>query len=274
VESIAFLAKKLISRFFLFPVGLCFLLGLVGFLFWRRRPWAKTGPVLVLVSLLLFFLLSMPIFGGLLLIPLEREAGPYADPQVLKAKGVTHIVVLSGGVRQGPRVINDQLNGPGLSRLLEGIRLWKQLPGAKLFLTGGRVSGERSEAGAMARLARELGVPAGAIVKEERSWDTEDQAMMLRSLLAGQPFALVTSAAHMPRSLTLFKSMGLNPMPAPTEFHTIGAGYTYEDFLPQAGGLMAAQTALYEYWGRIWVWLKGLVRGTPPPVPIKENGRF
>ena len=60
---------------------------------------------------------------------------------------------------------------------------------------------------AMAAMAVQLGVPKQAIIMENASWDTEDEARLLRQRLDGRAFALVTSAIHMPRSMSLVSGL-------------------------------------------------------------------
>ncbi len=255
MNATLFILKKIVARL-LFPVGLVLMLGFLGLALGRGRARRLgRGRGLIFVSLLLLFLLSLPLTGYFLLGPLERAAGDYADPARLQALGVTHIVVLGGGVRQDGPNPYDRLSPASLYRLLEGMRLWRGVPGSRLVLSGGRLGPAMKEAVAMAQLARRLGVPDEAMILETNSWDTADQARALAPLLGGRPFALVTSAYHMPRALALFRAWGLKPLPAPTDFRTRGFVWSYNDFIPQAGGLKGSETAIYEYLGRIWAWL-------------------
>ncbi len=262
METLAFLAKKILSRVF-FPVELVLLAGLGGWLLWRRRGRSRLGPGMVLGALVLLLLLSLPPVSWLLLRPLELSAGDYADPARMAVLGVRDIVVLGGGVNQGRRVGGDTLNETSLKRLLEGIRLYRALPGSRLVLSGGGFLAGRTSGRAMARLARQLGVPQRNLVVEDRSWDTEDQARVLAGLLGKRPFALVTSATHLGRALAYFRAEGLAPLPAPTDFKTRGFRLTYQSFIPQAGALYGCEEACYEYLGRLWMWLKGTASRPP-----------
>ena len=171
------------------------------------------------------------------------------------------IVVLSGATVDGEVTAADRL-GPGtLKRLLEGVRLYKQMPTAKLVLSGGGFFNEVEAGRAMAAMAQELGVPKQAIFLEKASWDTEDQAKLLKRELGGRPFALVTSAAHMPRSLALFRGHGLDPVAAPCDFRTKDMRLTLWSFLPLAGGLKASEDAMHEYLGLVWLRLKRALGG-------------
>lgn len=252
-----FFLKKVLSRLF-FPVGLVLSLGFLGLILWSRLPGRRVGKALVVIALTLLLTLSLPVTSWLLLRPLELEAGPYADPARLSAYGVRYIVVLGGSARLGERRGADRINGAGMFRLIEGIRLWRAVPGSRLVLSGGRFLPGPTGAGAMAQVAYELGVPPDAVILEGKSWDTEDQAKAMARILRNEPFALVTSAGHMARALYLFRRQGLEPLPAPTDFRTGALVLDYGSFIPQTGALDATQAAMYEYLGRAWAWVKGL----------------
>ena len=249
-----FILKKIVARL-LFPVGLVLVLGFLGLALGLGKKRRGRGRGLIALSLVLLLVLSLPLTGYFLLAPLEQAAGDYADPVRLQTMGVGYIVVLGGGVRQDGPNPYDRLSPSSLNRLLEGIRLWRGVPGSKLVLSGGRLGPAMKEAVVMAELARRLGVPDHALVLETGSWDTADQARALARLLGAKPFALVTSAYHMPRALAIFQAQGLKALPAPTDFRTRGFVWSYNDFIPQVGGLQGSETAIYEYLGRLWAWL-------------------
>ncbi len=255
MKAFLFILKKIAARI-LFPLGLVLILGFWGLA--RGRGKGRRlgrGRGMILLGLLLLLVLSLPLTGYFLLTPLERAAGDYADPGRLQTLGVEYIVVLGGGVRQDGPNPYDRLSPSSVYRLLEGIRLWRGMPGSRLVLSGGRLGPAMKEAVVMAQLARRLGVPDEVMILETSSWDTADQARALSRLLGQAPFALVTSAYHMPRALALFRERGLKPLPAPTDFRTRGFVWSYNDFIPQAGGLKGSETAIYEYLGRLWAWL-------------------
>ncbi|MFZ5586881.1 MAG: YdcF family protein [Thermodesulfobacteriota bacterium] len=264
MEALGFLLKKIISRLF-FPVGLVLGLGLAGGLLVWLHPRRRLGPALLLAAWLLLWLLSWPPVSFCLLAGLEDHAGPYADPARLAALGVRQVVVLGGGLGQGELTSADRLNDASLKRLMEGIRLWRELPQASLVLSGGDFSHAIGIGRAMHALALEMGVPAEAICLETESWDTEDEARVLAPRLGREPFALVTSAFHMRRSLTFFRAYGLRPIPAPADFRARSLPRDHQAWLPNAGALWGSETACYEYLGWWWLNLKALFGRGPAP---------
>ncbi len=127
---------------------------------------------------------------------------------------------------------------------------WVCIPKSKLILSGVRVFDPVSEANVMAEVAIAIGVKKENLVLDEVSKDTEDQARFIYRMVKQEPFILVTSASHMPRSMTLFKKLGMRPIPAPTEYQVKeGRGTAPKRFYPTADGLMKAERAFYEYLG-------------------------
>ncbi|MEJ2716884.1 MAG: ElyC/SanA/YdcF family protein [Deltaproteobacteria bacterium] len=269
MEQILFVAQKIILRL-IFPVSLTLLAGIAGILLWRHR---RLAFPLVLGSMIWLFAMSFPVTGLLLVRSVESRAGPYADPQSLKAAGVRFIVVLSGHFREGDLLPTDQL-GCSLLRLVEGIRLWRRVPGCKLVLTGGVIPGLSPKipiAQALAKVAVEMGVPRSTLILESASWTTADQAKLVARIVGRSPFALVTSAYHMPRSILLFRLEGLKPIPAPADFLAKKITLSYDTLIPQAGGLMLTQIGMKE---RLGMWrLKVIHRFLGDGMRSQETGK-
>jgi uncharacterized SAM-binding protein YcdF (DUF218 family) len=165
------------------------------------------------------------------------------------------VVVLGGGQNFAPELpSNSMLENPSLSRLIEGIRIHRMLPGSKLVLSGGGVFDTRPEAATMADVAMMLGVDPAALVVEALSKDTQDQAYQLRKMLGQTPIILVTSASHMPRAMLVFENAGLRPTPAPVDFSDWRRSHHEPgDFFPRAKELKKVESALHEYLGILWV---------------------
>ncbi|MEJ2700306.1 MAG: ElyC/SanA/YdcF family protein, partial [Desulfuromonadales bacterium] len=147
------------------------------------------------------------------------------------------------------------LSATGLVRLDEGIRLYRQLPAARLVLSGGPVYGSDTMAEGYARAALALGVPASALVKLDTPRDTAEEARAVRKLLGvGRPFLLVTSASHMPRAMRLFQRGGLKPIPAPTRHESLRENRSrFRYLVPSAQQLRKTERAFHEYVGMLAV---------------------
>jgi len=263
MELILFWLKK-IAGLMLFPVGMGFVLWLAGLVLWLARPGRRWGPALVAAAGLAVFLAASPLTGWLMLHPLESAAGPRAQPAELAPKGVATVVVLSGSYHPHGATPAARCGASTLLRVMEGVRLWKGLKGARLVMSGGSHQDGKGPSQPMQEVARQLGVPAGAMAGEAASWDTEGQARALAPLLGNRPFALVTQASHMSRALMIFRSYGMTPLPAPCDFIT-GPDFTWEpvQWLPQVRGLGMTERACYEYLGKVWYGLKLWVGASP-----------
>ena len=254
-----FLFKKLLAPF-LMPVPFCLALVLAGLaLLWFTRR-QRAGKWLTTLGAAGLLLLGYGLVSGPLLATLERRHAPVADASA-RAGGVRWVVVLGGGssADEGlPSVM--RLSEGSLARLVEGVRLQRQLPGSSLLLSGGSVFGSDADAVTMRDLAVGLGVDPASLVLDAVSPDTETQAEVVRARLGAEEFFLVTSASHMPRSLALFRKAGANPIPAPTHFLTQeNRGLAPSDFFPGASGLRRAEAATYEYLGLAWAKLRGRI---------------
>jgi uncharacterized SAM-binding protein YcdF (DUF218 family) len=244
-----FILKKLISRFF-FPLALVIELLLLGIFLKKRRT------QVILAGVAILYLFSFSPFGYLMLRPLESQYVPISSSNLNKE--VRWIVVLGGGSRVDKALTpEDRLHDATLKRLLEGVRLSRLLPRARLVLSGGDYRGISPDAVIMQQVALDLGVARERIILEAASWDTADQVKLLRTRLGKSPFYLVTSAGHMPRAMRMFTRSGTQPIAAPTDFRAVWMPFQVTDFFPQAGILVNTEGAFYEYLGLLW----GLVRG-------------
>lgn len=247
---VMFLVKKIVGRLF-FPLSLVMGLLLLGVAMRKR------GAKVVMAGVALLYLFSFSPFGHLVLRPLEGRHAPVSE--VTLNRDVRHIVVLGGGSRGETTLTpEDRLSDASLKRLLEGVRLSRLLPRSQLILSGGDYRGIAPDATIMRQVAIDSGVAADRIVLEAASWDTADQAALLRDRLGKSPFYLVTSASHMTRAMGMFRRSGTQPIAAPTDYRAVWAPFQVMDLFPQAGALAATESAFYEYLGLCW----GLIMGT------------
>ncbi|MFQ5964537.1 MAG: envelope biogenesis factor ElyC [Candidatus Scalinduaceae bacterium] len=262
-----FLFKKIVAPFFL-PIPFCLLISFLGLfliLFTRKQ---KVGKIMVSFGLCFLVLLSYDQVSKPLLAPLEHQYDACipdfsAENELLENQNsVKYIVVLAGGIVPDPAIpILSQLSDSTLMRLIEGIRLYRKYPGSKLVLSGGGGSKLYTEAEAMADVAKSIGIDKSDIIIESDSRDTRDQAHFIKSIIDKNPFVLVTSAAHMPRSVALFKNNGMEPIPAPT-MHLVRKSMklTPFSFFPSSSALRKSEIAFHEYLGILWAKLRGQIQ--------------
>jgi uncharacterized SAM-binding protein YcdF (DUF218 family) len=258
-----FLLKKFISPLLL-PVPFCSMLlifGLITLWFTRRQ---KAGKLLVSTGALLLILLGYGVSTRWLLMPLERQYPPILTANSVtsqEAQPVKWIVVLGGGgVYSSQLPSPSQLSSASLTRLIEGIRLHRQIPGSKLILSEGNIFDSGPVAEIMGTVAQDLGVVKDDLVLETQSQDTEAQAVLISPMVGTDRFFLVTSASHMPRSMRLFRKQGMNPIAAPTDFESLSSeSWVPSTLYPSAGGLRKAELAVHEYLGLAWAKVRGKI---------------
>lgn len=258
-----FLFKKIISHF-LYPVSLLLMMQLAGlFLLWftkKQRPGRRfiTAASLFLV-LCTCFTIPQRMLGRL-----ESQYAALVSPKSNASLGelpVNWVVVLGGGHVCAPeRPALSQLNEASLGRLVEGIRIYRELPGSRLIVSGGSVFDQLSDAEVLAKAAMEMGVPVEDILQEHGSRDTEEQALFIARMVGTDRFILVTSAYHMPRSMALFRGQGMTPVPAPTNYQSTSCPEgTLARLVPDPRGFERATCAVHEYLGMAWSKLRGRI---------------
>ncbi len=239
-----FLIKKFIT-FFVEPYGMVLSLFVVGLflLFAKKAKFAKIFLGLACGSLFLF---AYPPFSNALVKGLEEKYPKYDYKQSVK-----YIHVLgSGHNTDDSQPLSSQISGAGVKRVLEGVIIHKQIEGSKIIFTGYAGTTNIANAKMNASLAMALGVDEKNIIIYSDPRDTKEEALFTKSLLGDEPFILVTSATHMPRSMRLFESLGLKPLAAPTDFlKNEDRGLLRE---PTVYDLEASQRAVHEYLGLLW----------------------
>ncbi|MEM6449385.1 MAG: YdcF family protein [Cyanobacteria bacterium P01_D01_bin.105] len=262
-----FLSKLL--PLFVYPLGLSSLLLMVGlFLLWRHP---RKATVAIALALFILFFTSNPTVSNQFVSSLESR---YLPPEPMPTADA--IVVLGGATHsQLPPRPWVEVKEQG-DRILYGARLHNEGYADKLILSGGRItwrgdSGDQSEAQDMKTLAMAMNVPAADIVLEGTSLNTYENAVNVNKILEDQSLdsvLLVTSAVHMPRSLAIFKKLGINVTAAPTDYlvstvseKTINATWQGRllALLPDAEAQAQFTRALKEYVGFTIYRLRGWV---------------
>ncbi len=236
------------------PLGtsMC-LLGMVLLLAWRQRLRSSLG--LGTLAFVWLWAWSMPMLSHWLGSMLENQYPqvPFAAMDQAQA-----VVVLGGGIAPpSSKSFEIDLNSAA-DRVWFAARLF-HAGKAPLVLVSAGSDPERhaySEARASAIFLADLGVPAQAILLEENSLNTRQNAAYSTALLKARGInhiLLVTSALHMPRAMALFAAQGLQVTPAPTDFEAIQSPPPgLLAWLPDALALNRSGQAMKEIVGK-WV---------------------
>ena len=246
-----FLAKKMIANL-LYPVPVCLELLVLGVLLLFFTRFEKAAKGLIIAGTVLLAALSFSPTAKMIAHPLESR---YLPIQSVKAvQDFRHVVVLGHGIESDPRLpVNSQITAAALARLVEGVRLFKGIHGSRLIVSGGAVFDPASSAEGYAKVAEMMGVSRNQMVLVDSPKDTAEEAAEISRIVGTEPFLLVTSAAHMPRAVALFKKKGANPVPSPADYRTAsGPGTSPDDYYPSAENLVTARRAWHEYMGMAW----------------------
>jgi len=123
---------------------------------------------------------------------------------------------------------------------------------------GGAGTEERTEAELMRDELVRLQVPAGRILIEATSQTTEEQVANVTRLLehrglADGPIVVVTTGAHMPRVMKLFRDHRINAIPSVTPELRYDEGRTkWRCWYPSAAALRGSESAIYECLARAY----------------------
>ena len=145
--------------------------------------------------------------------------------------------------------------GEAAERMTLPIALMRKFQNFELIFSGGEgrlVPTGTTEAELAKIFYEEQGVDMKRVTLESKARTTRENAIRVAALLGArckQPWLLVTSASHMPRSMAEFQAVGCNVTAYPVDFRT-GEETSWTEY-SMAGSLMAWQTALHEYLGMV-----------------------
>lgn len=232
------------------PLGTVLVLGVVAVLFGGLRR--RCGALwLGVVALFWLWIWSLPVASLWLRGVVEESYPPVAASQLPLAAA---IVVLGGSIVPPDRRYASADLTEAVDRLRFTAQLYHAGKAPWVVLSGGsdREVSLTSEAAAMRLFLRELGVPDSAMVLEEASRTTRENARFTDVVLRErgiERILLVTSALHMRRALGLFEAEGIEVVPAPTD-HEARAVARWQQWLPDAGALEGSGRAMKEWVGQ------------------------
>jgi len=246
-----------ILGFLTWPSNLLIVIGLAGALLLTTR-FSRAGLQCLLASILLLAIFGFSPFGNALMLPLEQRFPPW-NP----ARGAPDGIVVLGGAFEttvAPARGEVSLN-EAAERMTSAVELARKYPNAKIVFSGG--SGQMfyegtTEAELAKRLFESLGVPAGRLITEDRSRDTDENAKLSKAVAdprPGERWLLVTSAHHMPRAIGAFRRAGFAVEAYPVDWRTRGTEDLARPFRIASDGLKRTDTAAHEWVGLFVYWI-------------------
>lgn len=224
-------------------------LALIGALLLRTYP--SHGKRMIVASIVLLWICSMPAVGNFLLAWLEQDA----DTPISEMHGAQAIIILAGGRNYDVAEFGgDTTDKYTLERVRLGALIQRNtsLP---ILITGGKPdSDETSEAALMQKALTEFSASTNWM--EQEAMNTAQNAVFSARMLAKhhvKDIILVTHGWHMPRARAAFERAGFQVAPSGAGRHKQGS-YTILHFLPTAEGLYYTQIFMHEAIGIAWYW--------------------
>lgn len=243
------------------PSSLLMLAVLAGMAISTQPRWARAGRRLLTGGALGLLAAGLAPVSTWLILPLEERFPRLA---VRSGDAFDGIIVLGGAEDGRISAARGELHlNEAAERVTAGASLAVKLPRARIVFTGGVAAVFRKEppgAAAVAAFWREMGISTDRILFEDRSRNTYENAQFTRELVKPRPgerWLLVTSAAHMPRSIGLFRRAGFDVTAYPVDFRTAGAEDLLEPFGSVPAGLKRLDEAMREWIGLVVYWLLG-----------------
>jgi len=243
---------------FMMPLGVVSLLLLLA-LFFLRRGKRRTSAAFLVLGLAVLWTASTPFVAAQLLRQAESRYPAVAMEQVPLGGCV---IVLGGAVGAPipPRVDIDM--SESIDRVYQAAALYRAGKAPIVIVTGGNQPWSESktaEADLIRDLLIEWGVPRDAIFLEGSSRNTRENALYTKNILDAivcKDPLLVTSAAHMPRAVAAFNSVGVAVTAVSTDVRATNLSLPgVIDFIPSADALATTSEVIREWIGQqVYAW--------------------
>ena len=248
--------------FFAQPSSLMLAAIVLGMLLLRRPAWMRAGQRLACGGVAMLVAAGLGPIGNIAVLPLEQR---FPAPHGKLPDGPIAGIIVLGGYEDG-RITQARgtltLN-EAAERITEAAALAYRLPGIPLVISGGSgavLLEDKPAAAAVAAYLQSIGIAADRIRLEDKSRTTFENAQFTKALVSPKPgdrWILVTSAAHMPRSVGTFRRQGFDVIAWPADFRTKDAGDAWRPFGSLPGGLKRLDEAATEWVGLLGYRLLG-----------------
>lgn len=255
------LAKTL--GFFAAPSNALITLALIGLVLLRTR-FARAGRRLMVVALVLIAIVGLSPLGNAIILPLEDRFPAWDDTPGAQRGEPTGIISLGGAL---DTVVSPVRHEVGLNEAAERMtaiaELARRFPNARIVFSGGSgrlIFKGATEAELAERLFVSFGIAKERITLEDKSRDTDENALFTRDIIKPKPterWLLVTSAHHMPRAVGVFRAVGFPVEPFPVDYRTRGVIDIARPFSTLGDGLRRTDTAAREWVGLVAYRLSG-----------------
>lgn len=238
---------------------------------WKRKR--VLSFLLVLVPAFILFVALFTTAGAVLVQALEdRFPRPATEPVDVRCA-----IVLGGGFTNDVDTYRGgyEVNDAG-DRFVEVLRLANKFPDMRIIISGGDgfiTGGYLGDAVIAERMFTAFGIAHDRLLQDETSRTTFENAINTKKLLESNGLShclLVTSGFHMPRSIGIFRKLGMDVSPWVTDYRTIGTEHLRFDISqPEANASLLA-VAAKEWIGMVGYYLSGRTSSLYPG-PITDK---
>jgi len=254
-----FVLSKILG-FSALPSNLLVMVGLFGLVLTGTRltRLVRIGRWLAAAAIILLAIAGIGPLGKALIKPLEDRFPPWEEGRGPPAG----IVVLGGAIDPDFAAQHMPSLNEAAARVAVVPALAKAYPNARIIYSGGNPrlgGGGGSEAQYAEVLIESFGVPKDRVTLEERSRNTEENAIYTRELAAPKPgerWLLVTSAYHMPRAMGAFRKAGFEVDAYPVDYRAPGRVHLVS-IDNASSGFGRTDTAAHEWVGLFAYWITG-----------------
>lgn len=190
---------------------------------------------------------------------LDNYARSWQPPPAVIAPGVVYSCGIVPGGFASPDLEGNGFFNVSADRFLQALLLYKTGHIKYILVNGGNGKEELAsfrEAGWAKQQFIKSGVPDSAILVEDRSNNTAENAANAKKILdANQlapPYLLVSSAHHIPRATVLFKNAGIPTIAFPCSYMAGRGLNTFASLVPRLEVLTTWPAYLKETAGYLW----------------------
>ncbi|TQX86832.1 MULTISPECIES: YdcF family protein [Rhizobium] len=225
---------------------------------WFRRRRLSLLLVLVPASILLVALFTTT--GVVMVEALEdRFPRPSADPLDVQCA-----IILGGGFTNDVDTVRGgyEMTDAG-DRFVEALRLANKFSAMRIIVSGGDgfITGGYLGDGIIAeRMFTVFGIKHDRLLQDSTSRTTFENAINTKKLLEANGLShclLVTSGFHMPRSVGIFRKLGIDVIPWVTDYRTIGTESLRFDISQPEANASLLGVAAKEWIGMVGYYMSG-----------------
>jgi len=253
-------AFKLFAAAILSPLLIALIIQAIGWILWWRN--SRYGVRLIALGTMLLTFGSLSGFTYEKRREQEFVYHPLDIANDLPQEQPVLVIVLGTGFNPDPQLpANSQVSGAFLSRLLEGVRIFRSRCDANMLVSIAGKADSTEKQQFLDRMIELLQLDPARVTLVSTAKSTSDEAEETARQHHNEQVIVVTSAGHMPRAIQIFRDANLAPLAAPTDYGFPRAGSPgdkiWPRWIPSAEGIGSNHQWLYEQAASIWHTISG-----------------